>query len=192
MEEFAPGQKRGTCCTKHRRFTWDLRRSCPPRLDGSMELFSPIKKNATTPGGGAVQLDVLFFSFFVDGRDGTCGVWRRPGEQEFLPIELLCRRRRRRRFLHLQPGGMDPTVHKKPSSAASRVLRPLLLWVKGTPDCFLSDRSGRAGSPDAPPLGCKNLSPPLKPKIRDLQKKWARKGGNWNFLRIFSLIFVDF
>ncbi len=45
---------------------------------------------------------------------------------------------------------------------------------------------------DAPPLASKNQSPPLEPKIRDLLKNWARKGGILKFMKIFSLIFVAF
>ncbi len=151
MEEFAPGQKRGTCCTKHRRFTWDLRRSCPPRLDGSMELFSAIKKNATTPGGGGQSN--LMFSFFLFCWTGEmapvgCGVDR--GSRNFFPLSssaAAAAAAAAASFTYNRVGWILLCI-KKPSSAASRVLRPLLLWVKGTPDCFLSDRSGRAGSPE--------------------------------------------
>ena len=51
---------------------------------------------------------------------------------------------------------------------------------------------GGAPGGGAPPLASKNLSPLLEPKIRDLKKNRARKGGKLKFLRIFSLIFVVF
>ena len=46
---------------------------------------------------------------------------------------------------------------------------------------------------DAPPLASKNLSPPLEPKIRDLQKNfWPKKGEPCNFVLKKSPSFVIF
>ena len=57
--------------------------------------------------------------------------------------------------------------------------------------CFHTWARGGMGG-DAPPLASKNLSPPLEPKIRDLQKKiWPKKGESAFFLEKISL-FRDF
>ncbi len=45
---------------------------------------------------------------------------------------------------------------------------------------------------DAPPLASKNLSPPLEPKIRDLQKKFLPKKGKSAIFFEKSLSFVIF
>ena len=116
-----------------------------------MELFSAIKKNATTPGGGGQSN--LMFSFFLFCWTGEmapvgCGVDR--GSRNFFPLSssaAAAAAAAAASFTYNRVGWILLCI-KKPSSAASRVLRPLLLWVKGTPDCFLSDRSGRAGSPE--------------------------------------------
>ena len=45
---------------------------------------------------------------------------------------------------------------------------------------------------DAPPLASKNLSPPLEPKIRDLQKNSGQKRGKGQIFLKKSLSFVIF
>ena len=50
----------------------------------------------------------------------------------------------------------------------------------------MGDGGGMEG--DAPPLGCKNLSPPLEPKIRDLKKL----GQERRKMEIFENLFSNF
>ncbi len=55
----------------------------------------------------------------------------------------------------------------------------------------MGERGGWVGDP--PPLASKNLSPPLEPKIRDLQKFfWPKEGGNRIFLKKNSFCFRCF
>ncbi len=120
-----------------------------------MELFSAIKKNATTPGGGGQSN--LMFSFFLFCWTGEmapvgCGVDR--GSRNFFPLSssaAAAAAAAAASFTYNRVGWILLCI-KKPSSAASRVLRPLLLWVKGTPDCFNSVRSVRAGGFTRAPL----------------------------------------
>ena len=53
----------------------------------------------------------------------------------------------------------------------------------------MGDGGGGYGGKDASPLASKNLSPPVEPKIRDLQKKWARKGEKLFFLKKIFIFF---
>ena len=57
---------------------------------------------------------------------------------------------------------------------------------------FTLGRGGWDGWHATTPQASKNLSTPLEPKIRDLQKIWPEKRGKIGILKFFLFIFVVF